>query len=108
MRLNRLLQILDDWSRWMRVDSHQLNFPNKSILLSTGGTSSLDEFEHMLEVADNNNVKIVDALIDSLPKNQKRAIYSEYLRMKKTTFHERDLSLAIDNLLTWADKRIYE
>lgn len=107
MRLDRLEIILEDWSRWMKRDTHRLGFPNRSILLSTGGESCHDAFDVMIEENDNKNVKIIDALIHSLPKNQKQAVYAQYLRTKKSEFHDRDYSLALDNLLTMADRRIH-
>ena len=107
MRLDRLEALLDDWTQWMKTDSHELGFPKKSILLSSGGESSNDVFEHMIEESDNRNVRIVDACIDSLPDAQKRAVYAQHFNLKKTMFHERDYSLALDNLLTIVGRRIH-
>jgi hypothetical protein len=107
MRLDRLQALLDDWTQWMKTDSHELGFPKKSILLSSGGESSHDVFEQMIEVADSENVRILDACVDSLPDTQKRAVYAQHLNLKKTMFHERDYSLALDNLLTIMGRRIH-
>jgi len=107
MRLDRLEALLDDWTQWMKTDSHELGFPKKSILLSSGGESSNDVFEHMIEESDNRNVRIVDACIDSLPDAQKRAVYAQHFNLKKTMFHERDYSLALDNLLIIVGRRIH-
>lgn len=107
VRLDRLKVLLDDWAAWMKVDSHELGYPKKSVLLSSGGESSHEVFEHMIEAIDNKNVATVDACIDSLPTNQKRAVYAHHLRLKKDKFHERDYSLALDNLLTIVGRRIF-
>ena len=50
---------------------------------------------------------IVDAVIDGLNKNQKSAIYYKFLGGKKPMFYEKNLDLALDNLLTITGKRIY-
>jgi hypothetical protein len=107
MRLDRLEVILQDWAKWMKIDNHGLGYPNKSTMLLSGGESSNDVFEHMIEAIDNKNVATVDACIDSLPTNQKRAVYAHHLRLKKDKFHERDYSLALDNLLTIVGRRIH-
>ena len=56
---------------------------------------------------DMNNIKIVDAVIDGLEKNQKSAIYYRFLGGKKPLFYEKNLDLAFDNLLIITGKRIY-
>jgi len=89
----------------MKVDSHKLGYPNKVSYLSTGG-SSTDVFEEMIEIADNNNIKIIDAIIDSLPKLQKQSIFARFLKEKKPIMYEKNLELAMDNLLTMAAQRI--
>ena len=107
MRINRLLDILEQWAKWMKSDDHQLGYPTKVSYIYTGGESNHDAFEIMIEVADNNNVLIVDAIIHDLPQNQKQAIYARFLKESKPLYYEKYLNLAIDNLLTIADKRIY-
>ena len=107
MRIGRLIIILEDWSKWMKKDSNRLGYPNKTSYLSSGGESTSDVFEKMLNEADNNNVKIVNACIDSLPKEQKKAIYYKWLKGNKPIFYERNLDLAMDNLLTIVGRRIF-
>ena len=53
------------------------------------------------------NVKIVDSIIDDLPKQQKQAINYRFLGGNKPMYYERDLELAIDNLLTISGRKIY-
>lgn len=107
MRIERLMVILEDWSRWMKKDSHRLGYPNKVSYLSSGGESTSDVFEHMVDESDKNNVKIVNACIDSLPIEQKKAIYYRWLKGNKPIFYERNLDLATDNLLTIVGRRIF-
>jgi hypothetical protein len=106
MQLGRLLCILDDWAKWMKKDSHRLGFPTKSSFLSSGGESSHDAFEEMINKADKHNVITVNAVVNSLPKAQRQAIYARYLKDKKPMYYEKHLELAIDNLLIMVGKRI--
>lgn len=106
MEIKRCMEILDDWAKWMKVDSHKLYYPSKSSFFSSGGESSNEIFDQMLEDMDVKNAMTMDAIIDSLPKNQKQAIYARYLREKKSKFYEYDLGLAMDNILTIATRRI--
>lgn len=107
MRIDRLMTILDDWSRWMKVDKHGLGYPSSTSYFSTGGESTSEVFEDMVFKTDMNNIKIVDAVIDGLKQNQKSAIYYRFLGGNKPMFYERQLDLAMDNLLTIVGKRIY-
>mgnify|MGYP003625203818 FL=1 len=47
MRINRLMIILDDWSRWMKSDNHGLGYPSSTSYFSTGGESTSEVFEDM-------------------------------------------------------------
>jgi len=107
LRINRLMVILEDWSKWMKTDSHRLGYPSKTSYLSCGGESTSDVFEQMVNESDQNNVKIINACIDSLEKNQKQAIYYRWLGGKKPMYYEKDLDLAMDNLLTMTSRRIF-
>ncbi len=42
MHIDRLMVILEDWSRWMKTDSHKLGYPSKTSYLSSGGESTSD------------------------------------------------------------------
>ena len=107
MRIGRLMSILTDWSRWMKSDNHGLGYPSKVSYMSSGGESTTEVFEDMVSKTDMNNIKIVDAVIDGLEKNQKAAIYYRFLGGKKPLFYEKNLDLAFDNLLIITGKRIY-
>ncbi len=105
MTIKRLSEILDDWVRWCKVDDHKLGYPDKVSYLSTGGYSS-GVFDDMCRAADITNVKTLDAIIHSLPKEQRQAIYARYLNEKQPIFYEVKLNDAMDNLLTIASRRI--
>lgn len=105
MRISRLETIIEDWVKWHKVDNHKLGYPSKVSYFSSGGYSS-NAFEEMVDVADNQNVKTLDAIISSLPTQQKQAIYARYLGDKKPMYFEIKLSLAMENLLDIAGRRI--
>ena len=104
--MDRLLQILDDWKLYMKSDNHKLGYPSKSLGMSSGGESTEDEFESMLSAMDLSNVRIIDAIIHDLPKQQQQAIYARYLGAKKQALYEWHLNHAMDNLLTIGSRRI--
>lgn len=106
MRIERLMDILEDWSRWMRSDDHGLGYPKKSPFLQSGGESTEGAFEDMLDKMDLKLVITIDAIIESLPKDQRRAIFARFLKSKKPMYYEKHLELAMDNLLTIASRRI--
>ena len=105
MRIERLMVLLEDWSVWMKKDNHRLGYPSK-VSYMTVGSYSAHAFDDMLDVADNKNVKTIDAIIHSLPLEQRQAIYARYLGDKKPLYYELKLGLAMDNLLTIAGRRI--
>jgi len=107
MRITRLMSILDDWSRWMKFDNHKLGYPSGTSYFSSGGESTAEVVEDMVSKTDMENIKVVDAVIDGLEKNQKLAVYYRFLGGKKPMFYEKNLDLAFDNLLTITGKRIY-
>jgi enoyl-[acyl-carrier-protein] reductase (NADH) len=106
MDMDRLLELLDKWKRYMKSDNHKLGYPSKSLGMSSGGESSYDAFDEMYEDVEDTNVRTVDAVIHSLPKDQKEAIYARYLNTKKPQLYEYKLQIAIDNLLTIVGRRI--
>lgn len=106
MHIDRLKQILDDWSLWMHAPSHKLGYPSKSLGMISGGESTSDAFEEMLSEMDMTNVRTIDAIISSLPEDQRDAVYARYLKTSKYEDYETQLSLAFDNMLTIASRRI--
>ena len=104
--MERLLSILDDWKLYMKSSSHRLGYPGKSLGMSSGGESTEDEFEHMVNAMDKANVRTLDAIIHSLDKGQQQAIYAKYLGAKPPLAYSWQLDIALDNLLTISSRRI--
>ena len=104
--MEHLLSILEDWARWMKSDNHKLGYPSKSIGMSSGGESTSEVFEDMCSAQDMANIRTIDAIIHSLPKEQQDAIYARYLDAKKPLAYLYKLELAFDNLITIASRRI--
>jgi len=104
MEMNRLLELLDKWRLYMKSDNHKLGYPSKSIGMSSGGASG--SFDDMYDEVEDDNIRTVDAVIHSLPKDQQEAIYARYLKTKKPMYYEMKLELAIDNLLTIVGRRV--
>jgi hypothetical protein len=103
---NRLLEILDGWAQWMKKPTHRLGFPSRSLVMSSGGASTEDSFNELILTQDQDNIRIIDTLIHNLPPEQQDALYHRYLSSKKPFAYEYKLSLAIDNLLTIASRKI--
>ena len=104
--MERLLSILDDWALWMKSDNHKLGYPSKSIGMSSGGESTTESFSEMCSAQDMSNLRTIDAIIHSLPKEQQDAVYARYLDAKKPLVYEWNMDMAYDNLLTMAGRRI--
>lgn len=105
MTIDRLLDILSDWASWMQQPNHKLGYPSKSAFLQSGGESTTDAFDMMVEAADLKSVMAIDSIIDSLPNSQIMAINARYLGSIKPRDYEHQLDMAMDNLLTIATKR---
>jgi hypothetical protein len=106
MHIDRLKQILDDWALWMHAPSTKLGYPSKSLGMISGGESTSDAFEEMVSEMDITNVRTIDAIISSLPSDQKDAVYARYLKTSKYNDYEYQLGLAFDNMLSMASRRI--
>ena len=104
--MERLLSIMDDWARWMKVDNNKLGYPSKSIGMASGGESTSEVFEEMCSAQDMSNIRTIHAIIHSLDKGQQDAIYAKYLGSKPPLAFYWQLDIAYDNLLTMAGRRI--
>ena len=104
--MERLLSILEDWALFMKSDNHRLGYPSKSIGMSSGGESTSESFAEMCSAQDMSNIRTIDAIIHSLPKEQQDAIYARYLEAKKPLAYEWNMDMAYNNLLTMAGRRI--
>ena len=104
--MERLLSILDDWKVYMKSTNTRLGYPSKSLGMSSGGESTKDEFEHMVNAMDQSNIRTLDAIIHSLDQGQQQAIYAKYLNGKPPLAYQWQLDMALDNLLTISSRRI--
>ena len=72
-----------EWARWFRRDhrevERQCGYPKRSAGFSTGGSSSADVFEHMVDEADFKTVKAVDRCIGELDGQHYAALMNHYV-----------------------------
>jgi hypothetical protein len=45
MTIDRLLDILEDWKKYMHQPQNKLGYPSKSSCIITGGSCGIDAFE---------------------------------------------------------------
>jgi len=107
MEIQRLQVLLDDWAKWMHHWDPGLGYPKKSIGMSTGGSSSEDTFDHIVEESEKDAIRAVDALIHSLHNEERKAIYHRYLKTEKPFYYELKLQTAFEKLLILCEQRIY-
>ena len=106
MRIERIMVLLEDWAFFMKHDNNRLGYPSKSLGMASGGDSS-QAFDDMCDKANADNIRTINAIINSLDKEQRDAVYARWLGSKKPMYYELKLDLAMDNLLTMAGRRIY-
>jgi len=99
-----LMDYMDMWARNMRQPDSGLGYPKKSVMMSSGGNYT--SFEDMIEEADSNIIKTIDAVISSLDPEQRSAVWARWLNTKKPMYYELKLSHAIDNLMTIVGRRL--
>lgn len=68
---------LGRWAAWMQSDSHNLGYPGRSAVVSSGGAS--EAFEDLCERADMKSIRSTDAAVRSLPLVQQAAVYHVHL-----------------------------
>lgn len=100
----QLIEYMDMWARSMKVNDHQLGYPKKSILFATGGASTT--FDDMLDDVDSRIIKTIDAVVSSLSRDQREAVWARWLNTKEPMYYEYKLELAIDNLMVIVDRRL--
>lgn len=106
MNLDRLEWHLGNWADWMRQDSSHLGYPKRSLMIASGGGTSVDAFEIMCDEVDAKCAEQIDALIDSLRPPQRTAINHQWLKVKHHyPTQEYDLEMAYLSLSEMADKR---
>ena len=104
MERELLMDYMDMWARSMKKEDSGLGYPKKSIMISSGGNYT--SFEDMIEEADSNIIKTIDAVVNSLDQEQRNAVWARWLNTKKPMYYEVKLSHAIDNLLTIVGRRL--
>jgi hypothetical protein len=77
MNASTLEYWLGRWAAWMKADRHNLGYPGRSAVVSSGGAS--EAFEDLCERADLKSIKATDAAVRSLTLQQQAAVYHVYL-----------------------------
>ena len=74
---------LIEWARWMRADHAEINsmcgLKPSSVGFLTGGASSADTFDHMVEQADLTTIEIIDTCVRALDGQHYGALHNQYL-----------------------------
>lgn len=106
MTLDRLFWLLENWSEWMARDTHRLGYPAKSMMIASGGGSSIEEFEIMCDDADSNAATQIDSIIDSISMPQRTAINHQWLKVAHHyPTQELDIDEAYTAIIKIADRR---
>lgn len=110
MTLSRLYEYLEIWRDYYQINNveqeMQLGYPKQSLVIMTGGGSSIDAFDEMCDAVDVKLALELDALIDSLKFPHRDAIHHQWLGNAKVwPTHEMDYSDALDRLMRLAEKR---
>lgn len=63
----------------MRHSAERLGYPRRSSIISTGGISGTDAFEHLCQEADIYAAVVMDGLINDLPVKERSAINHYHL-----------------------------
>lgn len=74
---------LKEWARWMRADHAEIEsmtgFRKSSAGFASGGLSSGETFDHMVEAADLRTIEIIDTCIRALDGQHYGALANHYL-----------------------------
>lgn len=101
-----LMRHMANWADYMKVPTHKLGYPSKSLCLETGGGSSDDEFEHMCAEIDTRCAKIMDGIIDSITQPQRTAVNHVWLHVEHHyPTQALDYEEALEHIRRLADKR---
>lgn len=105
MTMERLQDLLKEWARSLKHEgSSKLGFPSRSLGMSTGGNST--SFDEMYDSMQNDHIRTIQAIIDSLPERQQNAVYHKYTGSKAEVLQDYHMTMAYDNLLVIASRRI--
>lgn len=106
MTNDRLAWHLKNWAEFMSRPSSKLGYPSKSQMISSGGSSSEDEFDIMCDEADTKCAQTMDAIIDSIHLRQRVAINHVWLKViHHYETHEQDYDKALIEIERLAEKR---
>lgn len=101
-----LMRHMANWADYMKVPTHKLGYPSKSLCMATGGGSSDDEFDHMCSEVDIRCAQIMDGIIDSISQPQRVAVNHVWLHVKHCYPTQiLDLEEAYEHIGKLADKR---
>ena len=105
MTMERLQDLLKEWAKSLKHEgSSKLGFPSRSLGMSTGGNST--SFDEMYDSMQNDHIRTIQAIIDSLPERQQNAVYHKYTGSKAEVLQDYHMTMAYDNLLVIASRRI--
>ena len=105
MTMERLQDLLKVWSRSLKHSGNsRLGFPSRSLGMSTGGNST--SFDEMYDSMQSDHIRTIQAIIDSLPERQQNAVYHKYTGSKSEVLQDYHMTMAYDNLLVIASRRI--
>ena len=108
MEMVRLEYQLENWrdSYFRGEAGSELGYPRKCMLAVSGSAGAIDAFDIECDKVDIACAETMDALIDSLPSNQRCAVHHKWLN---AVYSLRDMEGsyldALENLMLMADRR---
>lgn len=106
MTNDRLEWQLENWALYMKRPSSKLGYPSKSMCISSGGVSGVDEFELMCEESDTQCAITMDSIIDSISQPCRVAINHHWLGVAHHYPTQLlDYDIALGQILKLARKR---
>ena len=99
MTYSEMLDLLDQWVRWMRTpEKNSLGYPSRSSGMSSGG--SVRDFDDLFESVENDKIISLNTAIGDLEYEERNAIMWRYFKQKpKPMYYELKLQIATENLL---------
>ena len=106
MNLEYLKHLLSLWTRWMKHDDYNLGYPKRSLGMSSGGASTEDTFDEMYDDLELNKVRTLNAVINELNHEERKAVHHFHLGSKAPMYKELKYEIAIENILKNISKRL--
>ena len=73
-----------EWGHWLAQDTKEIEkmcgFPSASAGFSTGGMSSEEAFDHLVEQADMRMIRLIDRAVNDLSPQLYAAVMNKYCR----------------------------